>query len=107
MGSVLGIGKGQSADTEKAQEILGDFLMVRFAIAADKMACIRLLRESHEAAGFIFQFKAAYATALFDGHMSHDHACVLVLEHEGQAQGLLMASWFEHPFGAAFQYWSV
>ncbi len=74
--------------------------MVRFADSSDKSACIRLLRESHEAAGFVFPFQAAYAAALFDGHMSHAHACTLVLEYEGQVQGLLMASWFEHPFGA-------
>lgn len=74
--------------------------MVRFAVVADKAACIRLLRESHEAAGFTFPFQAAYAAALFDGHMNHAHACALVLEHEGHVQGLLMASWFEHPFGA-------
>lgn len=74
--------------------------MVRFATDTDKQACIRLLRESHEAASFVFRFQAAYASALFDGHMSHPHACALVLEHEGQVQGVLMASWFEHPFGA-------
>ena len=74
--------------------------MVRVAVFADKVACIRLLRESHEAAGFTFPFQAAYAAALFDGHMSHAHACTLVLEYEGQVHGLLMASWFEHPFGA-------
>lgn len=74
--------------------------MVRFATDTDKLACIRLLRDSHEAAGFVFKFQAAYASALFDGHMSHAHACVLVFEHEGQVQGVLMASWFEHPFAA-------
>lgn len=74
--------------------------MVRFATSDDKLPCIRLLRDSHEAAGFVFKFQAAYASALFDGHMSHEHACVLILEHEGQVQGLLFASWFEHPFGA-------
>ena len=74
--------------------------MVRFATSADKAACIRLLRESHEAAGFVFKFQAAYASALFDGHMSHNHACVLVFDLETQVQGVLMVSWFEHPFGA-------
>lgn len=74
--------------------------MVRHAVLSDRAACVRLLRESHEAAGFLFPFKAAYAAALFDGHLSNGQACVLVLEHEGHAQGLLMASWFEHPFGA-------
>ena len=74
--------------------------MVRFAVTADKMACIRLLRESHEAAGFVFPFQASYASALFDSHLNHAHACVLVIEHETQVQGVLMASWFEHPFGA-------
>lgn len=74
--------------------------MVRFATDADKFTCIRLLRESHEAAGFTFPFQAAYAAALFDSHMSHAYACILVLEHDAHVQGVLMASWFEHPFGA-------
>ncbi|WOC15432.1 GNAT family N-acetyltransferase [Pseudochrobactrum sp. MP213Fo] len=74
--------------------------MIRFGVATDKMACIHLLRESHEAAGFGFAFKAAYAAALFDHHISTPQACMLVFEHNGEPQGLLMATCFEHPFGA-------
>lgn len=72
--------------------------MIRHAVAADKMACIRLLRESHEAAGFTFPFSAVHASALFDLHLSSPQACILVIGDK--PQGLLMASWFEHPFGA-------
>lgn len=74
--------------------------MVRFATQDDKFACIRLLRESHAAAGFTFPFSAVHASALFDLHHASPQACVLVLRHQGQVQGVLMASWFEHPFGA-------
>uniref|UniRef100_UPI0035BC53CD GNAT family N-acetyltransferase n=1 Tax=Paenochrobactrum pullorum TaxID=1324351 RepID=UPI0035BC53CD len=37
---------------------------------------------------------------LFDQHMASRQACVLVFEHNSQVSGLLMAVWFEHPFGA-------
>ena len=72
--------------------------MIRHATASDKMACLRLLRESHEAAGFTFPFSAAHASALFDYHHASPQACVLVIGDK--PDGLLMAGWFEHPFGA-------
>lgn len=75
-------------------------MIVRAATLADKTACIYLLRDSHQAAGFTFAFQAAYASQLFDQHMTSHQACVLVLEHEAKCCGLLMAVWFEHPFGA-------
>ena len=71
---------------------------VRIAKTQDKMACLRLLRESHEAAGFTFPFSAAHASALFDYHHVSPQACVLVIGDK--PDGLLMAGWFEHPFGA-------
>lgn len=74
--------------------------MIRHANIADKVACILLLRESHAAAGFDYPFQAAYAAKLFDQHMATHQACVLVYEQEGEMSGLLMAVWFEHPFGA-------
>lgn len=72
--------------------------MIRHAVTADKMACINLLRDSHEAAGFDFPFSAVRASALFDFHMTFPQACLLIIGDK--PQGLLMASWFEHPFGA-------
>lgn len=74
--------------------------MIRKALPADKVACIKLLRESHAAAGFTFPFQASYAAQLFDQHMALQSACILVLTREEQIAGLLMAAWFEHPFGA-------
>jgi len=65
---------------------------VRFAAAEDRDRVVALLRESHEAAGFTFPFRAAYADQL------SDKACVLVAG--APAQGVLMACAFEHPFGA-------
>lgn len=73
-------------------------MMVRFATLDDKFACIRLLRESHVAAGFTFPFSAVHASSLFDLHHVSPQACVLVIGD--RPCGLLMASWFEHPFGA-------
>lgn len=69
---------------------------VRKASDADRFAVIGLLRESHAAAGFPFRFEAARADALFRSHM----AAGLVLVLGSPAQGVLMASAGEHPFGA-------
>ena len=74
--------------------------MIRHANITDKLACVHLLRESHQAAGFDYSFQAAYAAQLFDQHIASHQACVLVFEQDGQVSGLLMAVWFEHPFGA-------
>ena len=60
------------------------------------MAVIRLLRDSHAAAGFTFPFSAPHADALFRQHL--ERGIVLVC---GQpARGVLMAATFDHPFGA-------
>ncbi|MBP2614747.1 GNAT family N-acetyltransferase [Agrobacterium pusense] len=71
---------------------------VRFATRGDRDRVVSLLRESHEAAGFTFPFRAAYADRLFQQHMLSPMACVLVTGE--RAQGVLMACAFEHPFGA-------
>lgn len=72
--------------------------MIRHASEADRLAVIRLLRDSHAAAGWTFPFQAARAEALFKQHVSAPNACCLVMGE--QPQGLLMAASFDHPFGA-------
>lgn len=81
--------------------------MIRAAVLEDKVAVITLLRHSREAAGFghadgttgfTFPFEAAYAEALFLGHLRPHHLC-LVLDHGGAVYGVLMAVAHEHPFG--------
>lgn len=69
---------------------------VRRASAGDRLQVIRLLRESHAAAGFSFAFSAPHADALFHHHMKRG----LVLVCGDPARGVLMAATFEHPFGA-------
>lgn len=69
---------------------------VRRASLIDRVAVIRLLRESHAAAGFTFPFSAPHADALFRSHMERG----LVLVCGSPAQGVLMAATFDHPFGA-------
>lgn len=69
---------------------------VRRATDADRVAVIRLLRDSHAAAGFAFPFSAPHADALFRAHIERG----LVLVFGKPAVGLLMAATFEHPFGA-------
>lgn len=69
---------------------------VRHATEADRLAVIRLLKESHNAAGFTFPFSAPHADALFRAHM----ASGLILVTGSPARGVLMASTFDHPFGA-------
>lgn len=75
-------------------------MTVRSADAGDRAACIDLLRQSHEAAGFPWAFLPERAGDLFELHRSHPLACCLVLEADGAAAGILMASIFDHPFGA-------
>lgn len=69
---------------------------VRRADPADRVAVIRLLKESHAAAGFRFTFSAPHADALFRQHIERG----LLLVCGRPAKGVLMARTFEHPFGA-------
>ncbi len=68
----------------------------RRAILIDRVAVVRLLKDSHAAAGFPFRFSAPHADALFRHHME----CGLVLVTGNPVNGVLMALTFEHPFGA-------
>lgn len=85
--------------------------MIRPATLADKIRVIELLRDSRVAAGFdrsdgltgfAFAFDPAYAERLFLAHFKAPRACCLVLEVDGEAQGVLMAFAYEHPFGPAW-----
>ncbi|MBP0439579.1 GNAT family N-acetyltransferase [Tianweitania sediminis] len=72
--------------------------VIRHATASDRFAVIRLLRDSHAAAGWTFTFQAARAEALFKRHAESVDGCCLVIGEP--AQGVLMATAFDHPFGA-------
>ncbi|MDI7923411.1 GNAT family N-acetyltransferase [Ferirhizobium litorale] len=72
----------------------------RAATEGDRARCIALLKESHVAARFPWPFRAARADALFRQHLADPSACCIVLDVGGVAQGLLMATVFDHPFGA-------
>ncbi|OLP44161.1 GNAT family N-acetyltransferase [Rhizobium oryziradicis] len=74
--------------------------MIRHAVFDDRFAVIALLRESHAAAGYGFAFEASRADALFRLHLESPMACVLLLERQGVVAGVLMASVYDHPFGA-------
>lgn len=71
-------------------------MTVRHATPDDRLAVIRLLKDSHAAAGFTFPFSAPHADALFRAHMERG----LILVAGEPARGVLMASTFEHPFDA-------
>lgn len=73
-------------------------MVIRLALSSDRLACVQLLKASHSAAGFTFPFQAAYAASLFDQHLASSQALALVLGD--RPQGILLAAWFEHPFGA-------
>ncbi|MGV1870883.1 GNAT family N-acetyltransferase [Agrobacterium rosae] len=70
---------------------------VRFADQSDRDRVIALLRESHAERGYEYPFQAAYAEKLFQQHLAHSSACVLLLGKP--AEGVLMAVAIEHPFG--------
>lgn len=72
--------------------------MIRRSKMSDKSACIRLLRDSHKAAGYTFPFSAVHASVLFDMHHISPNCCIFIMGDE--PQGLFMASLFDHPFGA-------
>ncbi|MVB04156.1 GNAT family N-acetyltransferase [Agrobacterium vitis] len=74
--------------------------MVRPGTSSDRFAVITLLRDSHAAAGYAFRFEAARADALYRLHLDNPMACALLLERDGSVCGLLLASAFDHPFGA-------
>jgi GNAT superfamily N-acetyltransferase len=74
--------------------------VIRTATAADRWRIIRLLEESHQAAGYTFAFEAARADHVLRLHLDQPHACALVLDVEGAAQGVLLAGAYDHPFGA-------
>lgn len=74
--------------------------MIRHGTSEDRFAVIALLRDSHKAAGYPFAFQAARADALFRLHLESPLACALLLEWQGAVRGLLLASAFDHPFGA-------
>ncbi|MCP8894305.1 GNAT family N-acetyltransferase [Shinella daejeonensis] len=76
-------------------------MIVRPAESIDRSACIDLLHESHEAAGFTWPFLPDRAGLLFDLHCTSPLACCLVLAAD-TVGGLLLASVFDHPFGAGF-----
>lgn len=82
--------------------------MIRRGAAFDRARAVALLRASHEAAefdradgltGFSFPFDPAYAARLFDAHVSHPAAFCGVFVADHTAQGVLMATAGEHPFG--------
>lgn len=75
-------------------------MTVRYATRSDIDRAVQLIRESHEAAGFEFPFIETYARALFFQHIGNDNAACIVLELNGNVEGLLMCAYGEHPFGA-------
>lgn len=72
-------------------------MQVRHALPGDRNRVIALLRESHAERGYDYPFQAAYANQLFEQHMAHANACVLLFGDP--AQGVLMSVAIEHPFG--------
>lgn len=75
-------------------------MTIRLASRSDVDRCVKLIRESHDFAGFDFPFIENYARALFFRHISNDDAVCIVLELKGVVEGLLLAAHSPHPFGA-------
>lgn len=82
--------------------------MIRRATALDKSRAIELLKNSREGAGFdsatgvsgfVFPFSPAHAERLFVRHITSRAAVAIVHDVEGVAQGILLATAFEHPYG--------
>jgi hypothetical protein len=82
--------------------------MIRPAVAADRARIVQLLADSRAAAGFddpagatgfSFPFNPDYAERLFLLHLRGPRTICIVHDVEGQAEGVLMATASEHPFG--------
>lgn len=82
--------------------------MIRRALASDTTRVVELLADSRRGAGFdsaagvsgfVFPFEAAYAERLFLLHIVNRNCCALLHDVDGTAQGVLLASFSEHPFG--------
>ena len=83
--------------------------MIRPANPSDRDGVIRLLKAFHAEAGladgsgptgFSVPYSAAFAERLFRLHVEHPDGICLVLDVDGRACGVLMATASEHPFGA-------
>lgn len=80
--------------------------MIRKAKRSDRDQVIRLLAASRVCAGFDrldgfnFSFDPAYAAALFTYHLVNKDAVCFVHDVNGAAQGLIMGTAFDHPYGA-------
>lgn len=80
---------------------------VRQARPSDLQRVVRLLRNSHAAAGFAdssnpmkYPFVAAYAVRTFVDHLhGGDDAFCVVLDVDGIAQGMLLAKAFDYELG--------
>ena len=82
--------------------------MIRAGRLCDVDRAVVLLRDSRTGAGFdnpqgvsgfTFPFDPAYAARLFLAHVDRSDRYCAVLDLGGRAEGLLLASAFEHPFG--------
>ena len=80
--------------------------MIRAATMSDSARVIELLRASHIGAGFhdgssgfAFPFVETYAHRLFHQHVEMMDACAIVHDVDGDAQGVLLATAYEHRFG--------
>jgi GNAT superfamily N-acetyltransferase len=82
--------------------------LIRRATTADTARVVELLRNSREGAGFdsatgvsgfVFPFDAACAERLFLLHLKSRNAACFLHDVEGVAQGILMVTAFQHPYG--------
>lgn len=81
--------------------------MIRLATPNDRTRVVELLADSRVGAGFdtaggitgfVFPFRADYAERLFLAHL-RGRTMAIVHDVAGSAQGVLMATATEHPFG--------
>jgi GNAT superfamily N-acetyltransferase len=82
--------------------------VIRKGTDADLERAVELLRDSREGAGFddpsgltgfTFQFVREYAERLFFNHLIDPKAFCCIYQPKERPEGILLASWFEHPFG--------
>lgn len=81
--------------------------MIRLAAVKDRERVVELLADSRSGAGFddpagvtgfVFPFRADYAERLFLAHL-RGRSLAIVHDVDGRAEGVLMATAYEHKFG--------
>lgn len=73
--------------------------MIRAGESRDRAAVVAMLRDFHAASGMPFEFSAAWAVGLYMAHCSDKDKAAILLDVDGVARGVLLATAGQSPLG--------